>query len=280
MPGNETAINRYYDTHPINEESVLAKLKASGVDIDCLTEDRLKDFDQDHYGGIGAVDALIERTGILSSHHVLDVCAGLGGPARWIAHRVGCHVTGLDLTKSRVVAARRLTECVGLQHRVDFVEGDATNMPLSDGSYDVIVGQEAWVHVPDKAALVRECTRVARKSCVMGFTDIVARRPLTADEAKGLSWAIEDATAVESEFYVKTLHEHGWSVRECVDLGEEWTGVLIDRLAMYRSLRDTTVAKFGVEHFENWDRRYAFFVDLYVSRVLTGVRIVAGLETL
>ena len=56
MPSNETAINRYYDTHPINEESILAKLEASGADIDHLTEDRLKDFDQDHYGGIGAVE--------------------------------------------------------------------------------------------------------------------------------------------------------------------------------------------------------------------------------
>ena len=110
-----------------------------------------------------------------------------------------------------------------------------------------------------------------------GFTDIVALRPLTREQANGLSWAIEDATAVEPRFYVDTLPEHGWRIRECVDLGEEWTRVLIDRLAMYRSLRDTTVAKFGVEHFENWDRRYAFFVDLYVTRVLTGVRIIADL---
>src|SRR6476620_10990489 len=106
--------------HPINEESILAKLKASGADIEHLTVEELKDFDQDHYGGIGAVDVLIERTAMRSSHRVLDICAGLGGPARWIAHRVGCRVTGLDLTTSRVVAARRLTERVGLQDRVDF----------------------------------------------------------------------------------------------------------------------------------------------------------------
>jgi len=150
-------------------------------------------------------------------------------------------------------------------------------MPLPDKAYDVIVSEEAWVHVPDKVALMRECTRVAKTPCVLAFTDIVVRRPLTPDEAEGLSWAIEDAAAVESKFYVDALPEHGWRIRECVDLGEEWTRVLIDRLAMYRSLRDTTVAKFGVEHFENWDRRYAFFVDLYVTRVLTGVRIIADL---
>ena len=62
MTSNESAINRYYDTHPINEESILAKLKASGADIEHLTVEELKDLDQDHYGGIGAVDVLIERT--------------------------------------------------------------------------------------------------------------------------------------------------------------------------------------------------------------------------
>ena len=96
-------------------------------------------------------------------------------PRVWIAHRVGYRVTELDLTTSRVIAARRLTERVGLQDRVDFVEGDAMNIPLPDKAYDVIVGEEAWVHVPDKGALIRECTRVAKTPCVMGFTDTVAR---------------------------------------------------------------------------------------------------------
>ncbi|MFN8547634.1 MAG: hypothetical protein U0527_06585 [Candidatus Eisenbacteria bacterium] len=49
----------------------------------------------------------------------------MGGPARWLAHRIGCRVTGLDFTLSRAEAARRLTARVGLADRVDFVHGDA-----------------------------------------------------------------------------------------------------------------------------------------------------------
>ena len=266
---------QYYDTHPINEESILAKLKAAGADLARLGEERLKDFDQDHYGGIAAVDTLIEHAGIRAQHRVLDVCCGVGGPARWIAHRVGCRVAGLDLTASRIAAARRLTRKVGLDALVAFVEGDATRMPFSGATFDVIVGQEAWVHVPDKAALLAECTRVARAGATLAFTDIVARKPLSPQDAKGLTWAIQAAEAATPQFYVQALKKSGWRLRECEDLGGEWTRILVERLAMYRSLRDTTVAKFGREHYEDWDRRYAFFVDLYAQGKLSGARIVA-----
>ena len=114
MDAQKSAVIRFYDTHPINEDEILAKLGARGDDLATLSEDQLKDFDQDHYGGIEVVDALVQGAGIRREHRVLDVCSGMGGPARWIAYKVGCHVTGLDFTLSRVEAARRLSERVRL----------------------------------------------------------------------------------------------------------------------------------------------------------------------
>jgi predicted O-methyltransferase YrrM len=141
---------RLYDTHPINEDEILAKLAARGANLGALTEDELKECDQDHYGGIQAVDILCELAKISREHHVVDVCSGMGGPARWIAHRVGCRVTGLDLTLSRVESARRLTGRVGLDHLVDFVHGDATSIASPDAALEVAISQEVWLHSPDK----------------------------------------------------------------------------------------------------------------------------------
>ena len=126
----------FYDTHPINEEEILAKLTAKGVDLDTLTQDELKEFDQDNYGGPEGVELLAKRADIRREHHVLDVCSGMGGPARWLAHRLGCRVTGIDLTQSRVESAQRLTQKVGLESLVDFIQGDATAMALPDATYD------------------------------------------------------------------------------------------------------------------------------------------------
>ncbi|HMN81135.1 MAG TPA: methyltransferase domain-containing protein [Burkholderiaceae bacterium] len=265
----------FYDRHPINEDEILAKLAARGVALDTLTEEQLKDFDQDHYGGVDVVEALAERAGIAAGHHVLDVCSGMGGPARWIAHRYGCRVTGLDFTASRVEAARRLTRRVGLEERVDFEHGDATAMPLPDARFDVVISQEAWLHIPDKQAVIRECARVVRPSGVIAFTDVIARAPLAADEAGRLAREMHAPRVADQELYPRLLREHGCIVESVEDLSRQWAEVLVARLAMYRSLRDTTVAKFGDAHFDAWDRTYAFFVGLFVAGRLGGTRIVA-----
>jgi ubiquinone/menaquinone biosynthesis C-methylase UbiE len=265
----------YYDTHPINEHEILAKLRARGVDVDALTELELKDFDQDHYGGTAAVDALAALADIGPQDAVLDVCSGMGGPARWLAYRIGCSVTGLDLTASRVESARRLTARAGLAERVRFEQGDATAMPFSAATFDAVIGQEAWVHVPDKAALVAECRRVLRPGGRVAFTDIVVRAPLSAAEANQMAEEMQFHSLIDPARYRGLLEAGGFRVVREDDLSAEWTRILVDRLEMYRSLRDTTVERFGQAHFERWDRMYGAFVGLNVAGKLGGVRFLA-----
>ena len=58
------------------------------------------------------------------------------------------------------------------------------------------------------------------------------------------------------------------------DLSEQWSQILIKRLAMYRSLQNETVAKFGAEHARHWDSIYSFFVGLFGAGKLGGGRFV------
>ncbi|MDH3662875.1 MAG: class I SAM-dependent methyltransferase, partial [Alphaproteobacteria bacterium] len=149
MPDHDKAVITYYDTHPISEHQILEKLERDGVALDGLTEAALQNYDQDHYGGIAITEQLADDAGISADHHVLDVCSGMGGPARYFAHHRGCRVTGLDLTESRVAGATRLTSLVGLDHLVDFRRGDAQKMPFADATFDIAISQEALLHVPD-----------------------------------------------------------------------------------------------------------------------------------
>ncbi|MGH9202541.1 MAG: class I SAM-dependent methyltransferase [Vicinamibacterales bacterium] len=273
--GHASRVTQYYDTHPINEHEILAKVAAQGGDLSALTQNELKEFDQDHYGGFAATDTLAALAAIRAAHHVLDVCCGLGGPARWMAYRIGCRVTGLDLTTSRVDSARRLTARVGLDRLVEFVHGDATAMPMPDASFDRAYAQEAWVHIHDKAALLAECRRVLRPDGVLAFTDIVSTAPLTTGEATQMADEMQFPSIVTAADYLALLPPSGFVVEQDEDLSAGWRDILVGRLQMYRSLRDTTVERFGQAHFDQWDRMYSAFVALYVAEKLGGIRIVA-----
>jgi ubiquinone/menaquinone biosynthesis C-methylase UbiE len=265
----------YYDTHPINEHEILSKVEKKRGTLDGLTQDDLKEFDQDHYDGYRATDLLIEAADIRRVHRVLDVCCGLGGPARWVAHRIGCHVTGLDLTPSRVDSARRLADRVGLSHLVEFVQGDATRMPFADATFDRAYGQEAWIHIADKASLLAQCRRVLTSDGVLAFTDIVSIAPLTASESAQMADEMQFPTIVTAQQYLDLLPAAGFAIQRHDDLSPAWRDILVGRLEMYRSLRDTTIERFGQPHFEKWDRMYSAFVALYVAGKLGGARIVA-----
>jgi sarcosine/dimethylglycine N-methyltransferase len=269
------SVIRFYETHPINEYEILEKLRADGFEVEGLTEEVLEDYDQDHFGGPEAVDVLAEKAGITSATRVLDVCSGMGGPARYLAHRRGCRVTGLDITRSRHEGAIRLTRRVGLDQLVDFRLGNALDMPFADAAFDVVIGQEAFAHVPDKPRLIAECVRVLRPGGIVAFTDILRRDRLSTAELERLRRGMTFPSLESLDGYRQLLAERGSTVLACDDLSAWWTEVLKGRLEMYRSLEDTTVARFGRAHFARWDETYAFFVGLFAAGRLGGGRFVA-----
>ncbi len=265
----------YYDSHPINETQILNTLRERGIALDGLTQEVLKDHDQDHFGGTAANDILIARAGLAAHHRVLDVCSGMGGPARYLAMRVGCQVVGLDFTESRHRGAQHLTALVKLDHLVAFQHGNALDMPFEAASFDAVIGQEAWCHVPDKPRLIAECARVVKPGGVIAFTDILKRPTLSEHEMARLSEEMTFPTLETLDGYAAQLERNGCKVQVRDDLSEDWARILVQRLAMYRSLGKETAAKFGTTQSQHWDRIYSFFVGLYGEGKLGGGRFVA-----
>ena len=99
----------FYNRHPISAEIVLAKLRDARGHLDDLKPEDLLAHDQDHYGGTDATDALARLARIGAATRVADFCAGLGASARYLAHRYGADVTGIELTPARVAGAADLT---------------------------------------------------------------------------------------------------------------------------------------------------------------------------
>ena len=270
------AVERFYDFHPINARQILDAVAARGIAPDAITEEVLQQHDQDHYGGTAATDRLIAESAVQADDVVLDVCSGMGGPARYLAWKTGCDVTGLDLTASRVEGATELTRAARLSGSVRFVHGDALVMPFEDASFTLAMAQESFAHIPDKPRLLAECARVLRPRGRLVFSDILQRGNLSAEDGKRLYEGMAFSEIATAESYAAQLRSRGMAVVRLVDLTEEWTRILVERHAMYRSLESQTVARLGREHFERYDRAYGHFVGLYQAGVLAGALIHAA----
>ncbi len=268
-------VNVFYNTHPISESQVLDKLAQTGADTSILTVELLQHHDQDHFGGLAATDALALHAKINESTHVLDLCCGLGGPARYLAYHYGCRVTGVDMNTDRLAGAVRLTERTKLQDRVLFHHANALQTGLADETFDVIVSQEAFCHIPNKKTLITECARLLKPGGRIVYTDILARSSMTNEIRSRLETEMVFSELSTLEQYCHLLEEKGCQVIEVEDLSDNWAEILIDRLTMYRSLKEQTVSSFDLAHFQKWDRTYSFFVGLYRSGELGGGRFVA-----
>src|SRR3989449_7263236 len=215
----------FYDRHPISEAQVLDAVRRTRAGEDrTLTADDLFPFDQDHYGGLGAVDALARRAGITATSRVLDICAGLGGPARFLASRHGCRVVGVELNPGRAAGMERLTRRVGLRHAVSVVRGDATALPFGAGRFDACVSQEALLHVADKAAVLTEARRVLVAGGRLAFSDWIAHPGLGDVERSRLEDWVAAVTLQSLDGYRALLGRVGFRGVEAEDLIDEWRG--------------------------------------------------------
>jgi SAM-dependent methyltransferase len=265
----------FYTGHPISLEIILEKLKAARGHFDAVRPQELFAHDQDHYGGLAANDALAARAGIAAGVCVADFCAGLGGPARYFAERYGADVTGIELTPARAHGAQALTRLVGLQDKVRVIEGDVMAAPLANESVDVVVSQEALLHVPDKERALAQAFRILKPRGRLAFTDWVAHRPLSAADKELLWQGMAVSTLFSPQAYGALIEGAGFKLVSAEDLTADWGVILGERLAMYRKLRQEAEAAGTPAGHDAFYASYVRFVDLVNAAELGGARFCA-----
>jgi len=139
-----------------------AALAAAGRDPARPARDDLAGFDEFHGGGRASTRELARAAGCGPGMRVLDVGAGIGGPARTLADEFDCRVSGIDLTEAFVATATALSERMGFADRTDFRVADATRLPFEDAAFDLVWSQNVLMNVADKARAFAEMARVLR----------------------------------------------------------------------------------------------------------------------
>ena len=128
---NEGPVREHYASEGITARILAALRSVISPDVP-ITPDTLAPIDHFHGKGVVATEELTALLHPNASDHLLDIGCGIGGPARWIAAKYGCRVTGVDLTAEFCDAARELNSLTGLAERVQILHGSAMSVICPD----------------------------------------------------------------------------------------------------------------------------------------------------
>jgi ubiquinone/menaquinone biosynthesis C-methylase UbiE len=153
-----------------------------------------------HIGGKSATDQMIKKASIRKGSKVLDVGCGLGKTACRLAAEAGCMVTGVDIMPDMVALAKKTAKQMKVEDRVQFMEGDARNLPFEDNSFDAVFVESVTVFVEDISRAIAEYYRVVKPGGTVCDNEVCITRKSTEE----LKNDIKDLEAIFTAFSSKT----------------------------------------------------------------------------
>ena len=203
-------LEAHYSARDI-ETRILAGLRTAGLDPEKgLTPEALSALDHFHTGGLRASRELVDLAKLRREDRLLDVGAGLAGPARLLASSLGCQVDCLEMSSDYCTGAKLLNRLTGLEDRIRVHQGNALAMPFPDRSFDVVWMQNVGMNIADKHALYKEIHRVLKPGGRYAFQEMAAGDTQTSYFP--LPWATDpgDSFLVSSEAMQSVLGECGF----------------------------------------------------------------------
>ena len=207
----KNSVTEHY-THGQLLERILQGVEAIGKTPATVTVDDLAPVDEFHIGGRQASEDFICQLELSADDYTLDIGCGLGGTSRFVASRVGCRVTGIDLTPEFVSTGQSLCDWVGLSDQVELHQGDATEMPFADESFDAAFMLHVGMNITNKAGLFAEVYRLIKPGALFGIFDVMqtSDEPLTYP----VPWSSVPGTSAlaTQDQYVKALEQTGFDI--------------------------------------------------------------------
>jgi ubiquinone/menaquinone biosynthesis C-methylase UbiE len=213
--------------------AIADKLREIGKNPNALTTADIGAIDEFHVRGRKATLELAEELGLTAATRVLDLGSGLGGPARTLAEAYGCHVTGIDLTPDFCAAAAALSAWVGLGDKVSFQQGDATQLPFADGSFDAAMTIHVAMNIAAKDRMYAEAKRVLKPGGRFGIYDILQGEG--GEVLYPVPWAREPsishlATPDEMQALLSAAGFKILSVTDSTEEGQRWFETMAERM--------------------------------------------------
>jgi cyclopropane fatty-acyl-phospholipid synthase-like methyltransferase len=259
-------------------ERVERALAAIGIGPgDPVRPEQLFAIDQWHYHGTDAIRAAAVALRLGPASRVLDVGSGIGGPARYLAHTTGCHVTALELQPELHEIGVDLTRRSGLDEKVTHLCGDALTYPLPPAEFDAAVSWLAILHVPDRPRLFARLAQALRAGGKCYVEDLSRRAPFAPRDLADLRDVVHGITVTTAADYAADLRSAGFVEVATTDLTSDWAPYAAERLRTWRQNRAAYASVHGEGAYLAHEKFYAVIAQLYDSGSLGGIRLIAGL---
>jgi Methyltransferase domain len=151
---------------------------------------------------------------------LLDVAAGLGGPARAIAHAFDTYVTGLERDHELAQRGMAMSLAQGRQKRAPISAIDPEAFELKPGAFDGILARGATYMVQDKERFMRVLILGLKPDSALVFTDFVLEPSLADRPELGLWTALQPhkPSLWTVQQYVDCFKSLGFDVRVSEDV--------------------------------------------------------------
>lgn len=178
------------------------------------------------YGGTSwttraEAERLCALLGLRPGMRLLDLGAGSGWPALYLAGNTGCEVVLSDLPLVGLQIAAERAGADGLHERCAAVTADGAALPFREGSFDALSHSDVLCCMPGKLGMLQECRRVARPRARMVFSVIALATSLSASERRIAADAGPPYVDVDRD-YALLLRELGWRVLQRMDVTAEY----------------------------------------------------------
>lgn len=181
--------------------------------------------------------------------NLLEIGAGSGWPALYLAQKSGCNVALTDLPLSGLQIAMERAARDGLSGTIHTLVADAVCLPFPDDRFDAINHSDVLCCLVQKRGVLAECLRVIRPGGRMAFSVIYIPPGLSPDDR---ALALETAPEfVESDAdYPALLAETGWAVLKRRDLTKTLMKSCRQRTRIEHELRADILPLMGAADFD------------------------------
>ena len=203
-------------------ENILAALKRERKPLDALTVEDLAPVDHFHARGFPATVELADHLRISEKSRLVDIGCGLGGPARYMARRFNCHVSGIDITEEFVRTGRQLNALLGMEDRVHLEQGDALQLPFADNTFDAGYSQHVTMNIADRERFFAQAARVLKPGSCFALTEHGLGPK--GDPIYPVPWSTDGSTShlVTPEATRRFAFDAGFQAIELVDMSEKY----------------------------------------------------------